>query len=302
VLPPDAGDLFFEVLGLAIYPANPMQKAVLLLGPGGNGKSAALELTRALLGSRNVSAVPLQELGENRFAAAELYGKLANVCGDLDARTIQRTDLFKLIVGGDPVSADRKHRDRFTFTCHALLIFSANTPPMTSDQTQAWFDRWITIPFPNRFRGTSREDIHLREKLTSEAELEGLLVRAVRGLQRLMARGRFDVPASVSAKAEEYREALDSVRAFIKAECRIERGAWTKRADLYGRYETFCHGENRHVLKASNVYARLRDDYPGQIAEAKRRGERGFQGVALSEGGQAEAVRGFDDDLPEELR
>jgi phage/plasmid-associated DNA primase len=29
----------------------------------------------------------------------------------------------------------------------ATMIFSANEPPASSDQTDAYFDRWIMLPF-----------------------------------------------------------------------------------------------------------------------------------------------------------
>jgi hypothetical protein len=35
------------------------------------------------LGSENVSHASLQELSDDRFAAADMYGKLANICADL---------------------------------------------------------------------------------------------------------------------------------------------------------------------------------------------------------------------------
>jgi phage/plasmid-associated DNA primase len=90
VIPPDALDLVLEVIGYATYPANPYRVAVLLLGPGRNGKSILLRVLAALLGPENVSAMPLQVLAENRFASAELLGKLANIGGDLDAREVRR--------------------------------------------------------------------------------------------------------------------------------------------------------------------------------------------------------------------
>jgi phage/plasmid-associated DNA primase len=89
-------------------PANPMRKAVLLFGPGQNGKTKLLELFKAMIGAKNASAVPLQAFSEDRFARAELYGKLANTCGDLDARAVKRSDLFKMVTGGDPIVAQRK--------------------------------------------------------------------------------------------------------------------------------------------------------------------------------------------------
>ena len=107
VLPEDAISLVEELIGYALYPGNPFRKAVMLLGPGGNGKSVLLRLIAALLGKENVAAVPIQTMGEDRFAASSLFGKLANICGDLDARAIQRTDLFKQVTGGDPIFAQK---------------------------------------------------------------------------------------------------------------------------------------------------------------------------------------------------
>src|SRR5262249_21334474 len=103
VLPLDAIELIEEVTGYSLFARNPFRKAVMLLGPGGNGKSVLLRQISNLLGSDNVSSVPLQALSEDRFSAADLFGKLANICGDLDARTIERTDLFKQVTGGDVI-------------------------------------------------------------------------------------------------------------------------------------------------------------------------------------------------------
>jgi len=152
VLPEDAVELAVEIVGYTLLQSQPMRRAVLLLGPGSNGKSVYLGLVRALLGRRNVTAIPLQALGESRFNVAELYGKLANVAGDLDSRALRRSDLFKTLTGGqDAIAAERKFHHPFTFTPFATLLFSANEAPMSSDQTDAYFDRWIILPFDVRF-------------------------------------------------------------------------------------------------------------------------------------------------------
>ena len=143
IVPDDCVELVEELAGYALYAGNPFRKAVILYGKGGNGKSTLLRLFTAPLGETNVSDVPLQALSEDRFSAADIFGKLANICGDLDARDIHRTDLFKQVTGGDPIRAQLKYRDAFSFTSYALPLFSANELPRTQDQTDAWFDRWI---------------------------------------------------------------------------------------------------------------------------------------------------------------
>jgi putative DNA primase/helicase len=276
-IPWDALDLIEELFGYALYPGNPYRKAVLLLGPGANGKSTLLGLFRGLLGTRNVAAVSLQALGEERFAAADLFGKLANVCGDIDARTVRRTDLFKQLTGGDPVRAEFKFRDAFEFLCFALPLFSANEVPSVADQTDAWFDRWITIPMEQRFDG-KKADTKLGEKLVPE--LPGLLVHAVKGLRRLMTRGSFELPLSIVKAGLRYRLTLDTVRAFIAEEYHFAADAWVDRAALYRRYRQWCDIGGHLALSNTRFNENLARAFGDRIALRKRHGRPGWLGLA----------------------
>lgn len=282
VVPADAVDFVREVMGYALLGRNVLRVAVLLLGPGANGKSVLLALLRGLLGEGNVSAVSLQALAESRFAAAELFGKLANICGDLDARAIRQTDTFKAWTGGDPISAERKHRDPFTFAPSALPVFSANEPPLSSDQSEGWFDRWVIVPMETRI-SEERRDPYLVAKLTVPGELEGLLVQAVAGLHRVMERGRFDPPASVRAAGIGYRDRLDSVRGFIAEACTLEPAAWTPRPLLYRAYRAWATESGRLPVSAATCHDHVRRGYAGQVEERTREGIRGWAGLNLLE-------------------
>jgi putative DNA primase/helicase len=281
VLPEDGLSLWYEIAGYTLFGGNPLRKAILLLGPGSNGKSTALAILRALTGPENVSAVSLQVLVENRFAAAEMWRKLANICGDLDARSVKRTDLLKQLTGGDPIFAERKHREPFTFTSHALPIFAANEPPISSDQSQAWFDRWIVLPFERRFED-DQADPGLRERLTTEDELEGFLVEAVRGLRRLMNRGHFEIPVAVRKEGERYRDTQDSVRAFVSDACELTEG-WIDKTTLYRAYRTYCEDHGRTHLSSYKFNRHLQQSYRGQVTERKR-SRMGWAGIRLLPG------------------
>ncbi len=88
-----------ELAAYLLTPDNALQRAFMWLGPGGTGKSTSLGLYRAFLGPENVSSVALHQLEEDRFAAADLYGRLANVFADLDARVLRASSIFKSITG-----------------------------------------------------------------------------------------------------------------------------------------------------------------------------------------------------------
>jgi putative DNA primase/helicase len=280
VLPPDALRFVIELVGWLLVPDPRYRKAVLLLGSGRNGKSTFLAALRRLLGASNVASIPLQAFAEDRFAAAELYGKLANLCGDLDARALGRSDLFKQIVGGvDTISAQRKYGHPFEFVPHARLVFSANEAPGTSDQTDAYFDRWLVVPFPRRFSEEEADPTLLR-RLVIDTELSGLLNLALRGLRRLDARGRFNEPDSVRKAGIGYREKADTIAGFLEEACVIEPGAWVPRAALYRAYRRWCEGSGRWAVSAARFNEHLRTR-PAELSETTHRGQRRWLGIGM---------------------
>lgn len=271
-LPQDAVDLFYELAGYSLYQDNPLRKSAIFYGPTGTGKSTALKLFAKLIGARNISNVSLQDLSINRFSSADLYGKLANICGDLDATQIKNTGLFKQITGGDVIRAEVKYGQPFTFKSYALPVFSANKIPGTTDQTDAWFERWIIVPMMNQ---VTNQDIALDEKLWSE--LEGFLVNAVEGLRRLMERGCFDLPASVLQAGQSYREGADTVQAFITAECKSDPKGFYSRPQLYRNYKQWCEDGNEAPLPRNDFNARV--GAFDNITPCTLHGDRGWKGL-----------------------
>jgi len=255
--PDDAIDLVWEIFGTAVFPDQPFHRAVLLLGPGRNGKGTLLRLLMKLIGKKHVAAVPLQALAENRFMAAELFGRVANISGDLDARAIKRTDLFKMATGGDLLTAERKNGHPFTFHNRATMLFSANEAPGSSDYTDGFFARWVVIPFTKLHLAPGTEDTTIEARL--HAELEGVLVRAVDGLRRCMAQGRYSQPESVTEATAGFRENSDPLRRFIEDCITItdNYNDTTARADMYARYQSWCEHNGHKPFGANRFWGRL---------------------------------------------
>lgn len=255
VIDPENHPLVDEILAAAISPTKPWRRAVLLIGPGANGKSTLLRVLGALLGTNNTAACSLQRLAENRFAAADLFGKLANIGGDLDARAIRTSDTFKTITGGDTITAERKNGQPFTFQPHVFLVFAANTAPTTHDQSDAWFDRWIILPMRAHI---THPDPNITERLTTPTELAGILTRAVAGLKRLRARGGFTTTATTRHAADDYRQGADTVAAWIADECdTTDPTARTPRAHLRTAYQAWT--ERNYTAAVANFYDALAD-------------------------------------------
>lgn len=284
---PDAAavEFMWDVIAYLLYSGNPFHIAILFHGNGRNGKGTLIRVLKALLGTRNISDAALHDLVENRFRTATLYGKLANLAGDLDARFVTNTAIFKMVTGGDSIQAENKFGHPFDFTPWATPVYSANKPFGSSDSSEGWTSRWVIVPFPHSF--TDKPDRELDDKLQSAGELRGILRKAVERLPALMARGKLPEPPSVAEAKSDFIRASDSVRSWVDEDCVLEPDAWTYRSSLYNTYKTAMFGSGAKLLSDREFYNRL--GQIGGITERKSHGTRGFVGIRLrqmDEGGR----------------
>src|SRR5262249_27427377 len=84
-----------ELFGYCLYRTSKYEKALLCVGKGANGKGTFLSLLGHFLGKKNTAHVSLQDINDNRFATAQLYGKLANIFADLKNAKVATTGPFK---------------------------------------------------------------------------------------------------------------------------------------------------------------------------------------------------------------
>ena len=251
-----------ELLGYVLWRDYPAAKAWMLVGTGGNGKSTFISLIKTLLGIENVSSRGLVDLERNRFATAELYGKLANLYADLEDIALRTTGRFKMLTGRDPVTAEFKYRNGFPFVNFAKLIFSCNKIPEAVDDTDAFFRRWVLISFPNQFLG-DREDRNLLAKLTTPEELSGLLNFALDGLKQLQANGwHFSNTRTTADVRLEYIRKSSPVKAFLMDCCKLDVDGLIPKSDLFGRFSEYCHLHKLPVLSSDSFFKKLPEVNP----------------------------------------
>lgn len=284
--------LLEEIAGYCLYRGYPIQKSIMLVGDGANGKSTFLRLLASMLGTENISDVSLQELESNRFAKADLYRKLANIHTDLPPSAVRNPGNFKMLTGGDAIRAEKKFKDPFSFVNYAKLIFSANKVPPVEDDSNAFFRRWVIVDFPNKF-DEERDDKQILLKLTTADELSGFLNLALKGLQRVLANG-FSYHKKTEEIREAYLKASDSIFFFIK-KCVIDDGvSFVGKDELYSAYTAFC--------RKWKIPATSRDKFSKDIHKHVRvenyrptvDGERiqAWRGIKLLEGEDGNGVEG----------
>jgi len=258
VLPTESHHLIKQIIGYLLIPVTTMRKFFVFLGEGANGKSTLIEVIVAMLGSQNVSHQTLHALAQGRFSNAELFGKLANTCADLEGKDVKSSGLLKQIVAGDSMQYEKKFKDPFSGPATARLLFSANKMPRIDDTSKAVFDRLILMEFPQRFE-ESEQDKTLVGKLTAEAEVEGILARwALPGLMSLLESGRFVIPERSRQLLQQYQHQCDPFIEFVEARIEMAPAEFVTKADLYSNYRRWCDEQGIRNMALGEFNSRIR--------------------------------------------
>ena len=248
--------LLEECIGYCFYRRNELGKAFILTGDKSNGKSTFLDCVKAILGDKNISALDLKELGD-RFNTSMMFGKLANIGDDIGDDFLQgsQVSIFKKIVTGNRIKAERKGQDPFEFNPFIKLLFSANDIPRMKDKTGAVLRRLVIIPF-NATCGKNDPDYDpfIKYKLIQKESIEYLISLGVEGLKRVIINDEFTKSTKVQNQLDEYEEENNPIIAFI-ADSGIEMIENEPTNEVYKRYQVFC-AENSMTPMSNIVFSK----------------------------------------------
>ena len=246
--------LLEECIGYCFYRRNELGKAFILTGEKSNGKSTFLDLVKSLLGEQNTSALDLKELGD-RFSTSMMFGKLANIGDDIGDDFLQgnQVAVFKKVVTGNRIKAERKGQDPFEFNPYLKLLFSANDIPRMKDKTGAVLRRLVIIPFNAVFSDKDADyDPFIKYKLIEQSSMEYMIRIGLEGLKRVLKDQKFTPSEKVEKELQDFREENNPILAFIKdqeLQCLNIENEPTN--EVYKRYQVFC--ANNAMTPMSNI-------------------------------------------------
>ena len=233
------------------------EKALILYGTGANGKSVFFEIVNALLGEENVSSYSLQSLtNDNGYFRAKIANKLVNYASEING-TLEAS-IFKQLVSGEPVEARLPYGQPFTLKQYAKLIFNCNELPKDVEHTNAYFRRFLIIPFDVTVP-PEEQDKNLHTKII-ENELSGVFNWVLEGLNRLLEQKRFSVCEAAQKAVENYKMESDSVQMYlseynyspsVKEEIPLQ--------DMYKEYKYFCEDNGFRTCSNKTFSDRLKN-------------------------------------------
>jgi len=283
---PDSDDrrLLLEEFASCLWRSSNLQLAYMHVGKGANGKSTFFKVMEALLGKQNISHGSVHNLAWNRFAAAELDGKLANIHADISSTEIAHTGILKQLISGDRITVEKKHKDPFALQSYAKLFFSCNELPQVYDSSDAWFRRWIIIEWKEQFTGENA-DKNLIETLTTEEELSGILNILLGIVRKLIQKGRLSTNKTTEQIRVEWHERADLIQAFINNNIEKDASSYITKEELYSRYVQWCNTHNYASKSQKSFSERMKQLLPVEETTPKVAGKRvrAWKGIRCKE-------------------
>ena len=241
----------YEMIGYIIHPDKHPAHWWLLKGPGNDGKSTIMKIVSALLGDSVLPESIERFNGNDNHATTELVGKLLVYDDDLKKNYLLPDGLLKKLSENGELTANPKGFATYRFQKACTVVMCCNGNPRTQDLSNGFRRRAMIIPFRQGFKN---DEIipHLAEKIIA-TELPGILNKALEGLKRLRARGKFLQPESCLEAKNEWLSSANSIHDFMQRYV-VDTGNPEDRltlTELYDSYTAYALSQN-----IKNVYTK----------------------------------------------
>lgn len=181
-----------------------VELCLILLGPGGNGKSTISNTALGIFGKERISELDYDDLtapgDEGMRARVLLRDAIFNWSQDSDYRTFgkKRSGVFKRLVSGEGVTSRKLGKDVEENCNMPFLIFNLNDLPYSDDQSLGFIRRLQFISF-EQVIPKERQNPALSNELI--AEYPGIFNWIMRGARELKRR-KFVFPSSEGSKRQ----------------------------------------------------------------------------------------------------
>lgn len=230
----------------------------ILYGPTSrNGKGTTMETYMRLMGDYGRSTKPdtiAQKQTANGSGPSEDIARLAGArfvnVSEPDQKLILSAATVKSMTGNDTIVARHLQEGSFEYRPQFKLFINTNHLPKVTDVSLFSSGRVKLIPFERHFMEAER-DGGLKNELSSDANMSGILNWCMEGLRMIEAQG-FDMPDTVRDATDEYRSKSDKMGLFLADEMVRDPMAEVKTNDVYERFKGWCMRNGYQAQNAAN--------------------------------------------------
>lgn len=242
--------LLYEVIMYSLTKTTKLNKSIIFLGSGRNGKSKVLRIIETLLNGQ-CSYEHLENISGSKAGAKSTIKKLkdvtVNIAEDQKQPKYINISYITRLISGEPISIEEKGHDRYELNSYATLLFTLNETVNFREIGLHITDRFIVIPFNATFTGDNRR-IDIGEELCQTKALQIILARAVEAFSKALDRGNFTIPRSVEEATRNYFLECNNVVEFCGL---VPIRTFIFKSTYYKEYQKWCRLNSREAVSNS---------------------------------------------------
>jgi putative DNA primase/helicase len=208
-----------RVIGYSLTGSNKEEVIFIFYGPKGrNGKTTLVKVILKVLNNYAATTDPstfMKNGNTARHNLAEFVGVRFLSTSEVERGEELAVQLIKQVTGRDPVEAERKYENPFTYIPSYKIFMLTNHLPSIYERRKAIWERIHIIEF-NRYFEDHERDKDLDAKL--EAEMEGILLWALEGCREWQRQG-LNPPQEVRDSVKKYAEEQDLIGQYLQESC-----------------------------------------------------------------------------------
>jgi putative DNA primase/helicase len=274
--------LLQRAMGAMLMPGRQWQRWLLMQGRVRGGKGTIMRVVKNLVGDgfRGLSMAQLaSQFGLWGAEAARVLS--VSEFGALNSRESELAVAnMKNIVGGDPVTIDRKYMEPIRdVVLPGFLVVQSNEVPRLPNRGQGLASKMLVLPFTNSFLG--KEDLNLGEKLGQETA--GIAVWAMEGARELLECGvsgdLWPVPTLAEEVMGRFQSLNNPVQDFLEAHYEENGSGFVSTTNLWGMWKQWkVKVGYREDLSQAQLVHRVVEESSWKLTRA-RLGEDRIRGV-----------------------
>ena len=285
-----------QYCGYCLLPTTILQKALIIIGEGGEGKSVLGAILNGVIGEDNCYNESISTL-QKAFGVANVEGKLLFIDDDLSESALTNARMFKnLVTNKTTISAEKKFvQSNQILSFVRFVCFGNFTLQALYDLSEGFQRRQLILQV--KPKEPDRIDNPFIDREILENEAEGVMMWLLEGLNALIQnKWQITVSERTKEKSDSFKRENDSVLLFL-TECdgiKLGEGLRAHCTGLYTAYEHFCRDNMLTPLKERNFLATLKTKgrtagitkigYPFELINKNgRKKARGFEGISVSD-------------------
>lgn len=230
-------------------------KLFIFVGGGGNGKGTLLSIITKILGEKNVSALSIKQMADERYFVT-MQGKLANLGDDIEDEFIskEQVKMLKNVSTCDRVQIRRLHEQSKDVSLTTSLIFTSNHILKAREKGESWRRRVDWIPI---YLTPAKKEARFIEKLSTPEALKYWIRLIVEAYQRLYDNEGFTPCHKIEKFNEDYHLFNDNINQFLDENPTKDHWIGKGKNEVFRQYKEWCETNDEKWQGKERVFNKI---------------------------------------------